>query len=673
MLLSPRAIDEVLAIVAPRDFHRPAHKLIAECIAGMHAAAKRVDAVTVADELLKRLKLTKTGGAPYLHTLIASVTTPASASYYAEIVHEYADRRHLAEIAARIEQDVRQGISPADVAARAQRDLESLTCGPDQSAAESTTLRGIPAYPGDDLCGPLADLVSSSTLPAALVAGAGLGALAGICGNADLVMPDEALVRPALWIALVAQRGAGKSPSMDKAFGKLRELDAKAHDQYRTQLEDYLGMPTKVRAGAEMPRDTTRRIDDITLEAVARFLDSGDATGVVESDELSGWLESIGQYKRGGGDKGRWLAMWSAQPWRYQRVGGDKSGAVGIDFYIQRPVLSIVGGIQPHLHNLLGDADSGFRPRWLPHYAPLQTLTWGPRIHEPANWDKSVEELYGLSKRRQWELTGQALRIWQQHCAAWKAQARGSENAAASAALDKSDIQSARIALVIAESMNPGAGGEIPADAMRCAVAITEFVMNCWRTLPGQEAFALSRREEILASKVDELANWLESRKDRKATRTQIKESTVAGVRTANDVTTLLTAYEKVYPGTVVTEQPPGRGRPGQVVYAPIRESLNVIAPTSLYFGGLTERSENYGIGEGNHDGAKPQVDDSMGFTEHRLGKSMLGKSALGDSATARNHSGMCTVCGAPLPSSLTAVGQTIHPTCEARRVGGNA
>jgi hypothetical protein len=61
-----------------------------------------------------------------------------------------------------------------------------------------------------------------------------------------------------------------------------------------------------------MPRDTTRRIDDVTLEVVARWLDCGDGTGVVEANELSGWLESIGQYKRSSGDKGRWLALWSA-------------------------------------------------------------------------------------------------------------------------------------------------------------------------------------------------------------------------------------------------------------------------------------------------------------------------------------------------------------------------
>ncbi|MGH3191930.1 MAG: hypothetical protein ACRDPY_32845 [Streptosporangiaceae bacterium] len=161
-------------------------------------------------------------------------------------------------------------------------------------AAEPVTLPGIPAYPVGSMAGPLGDLVSSTTLPAALVAGAGLGALAGMCGGADLIMPDESVVRSVLWIPLVAPRGAGKTPSMDKAFGRLRELDAAEHDEYRTKLSDYLALSAKEIRNAEKPRDTTRRIDDATLEVVARWLDNGDGTGVVEADELSGWLNASG-------------------------------------------------------------------------------------------------------------------------------------------------------------------------------------------------------------------------------------------------------------------------------------------------------------------------------------------------------------------------------------------
>jgi hypothetical protein len=533
-----------------------------------------------------------------------------------------------------------------------------------QTADEPVELPGVPEYPCGALAGPLADLVSSTTLPAALVAGSGLAALAGLCGKADLVMPDESLVRPVLWIPLVAPRGAGKTPSMDKAFDKLRELDAAAHEQYRIELDEYLSLKPKDRDQAAMPRDTTRRIDDATLEVVARWLANGDSTGVVESDELSGWLQSIGQYKRVSGDKGRWLTMWSATPWRYQRVGADKMGAVGIDVYIPRPVVSVVGGIQPHLHPLLGDADSGFRPRWLPHIAPLKTITWGSRVHKPSEWDAAIESLYNCRESRRWILTGRALGIWQQQCAKWKSQARGSENVSTSAALDKSDIQSARIALIIAESLNPGAGGEIPAEAMLCAVAIVQYVMNCWRALPGHESFALSKRDDILNRKVDELATWLETRDERRATRTQIKEATVAGVRKAADVDALLVAYAEVYPGSVVAYKPEGRGRPGLMVHAPKRRLRGVPDSTPPPASVISERSEiNHGDA-GSDFQVKPQVADSRGFSEQVLGKSVLGYSCSENTTPQGDAECLCIVCRTPLNPHLAAAGDTAHPNC---------
>lgn len=190
-------------------------------------------------------------------------------------------------------------------------------------------------------------------------------------------MPDESEVRAALWISQLAPTGAGKTPAADKAFAKLRDLDAKAWGEYRTQLELWQAKPAKERENESAPRDETIRIDDATLEAVARWLaGGGDTTGVVETDELSGWLQSIGQYKRVSGDKGRWLAMWSCQPWRSQRVGADKTGGVGIDIFIERPVVTVTGGLQPHLHHLLGEPESGFRACFLPHMA-TGTVEWG--------------------------------------------------------------------------------------------------------------------------------------------------------------------------------------------------------------------------------------------------------------------------------------------------------
>lgn len=376
-----------------------------------------------------------------------------------------------------------------------------------EEAAEPVVLPGVPRYPVGQLTGALADLVSSTTLPMCLVAGAGLGVLAGLCGPAALRMPDDSVQYPALWTALIGPAGAAKSPSLDYASRLVRELDAREHEKYRETLGTWLAVPKKDREGSP-PSDPTRRIDDATLESVARWLGRGDGTGLVECDELSGWLQAIGQYRKPGpgGDKGRYLALWSCEPWRYMRVGEDRTG--GTDLLIQRPVLSIVGGLQPHLHHLLGDEDSGFRPRWLVHVSPLESAEWAVRKYLPRDWDSAVRLLYENRDQREWTLAGSALRVWKDASRGWKLQARsGEESASASRALIKADIQCARIALVIAESLKPGAGGGIPTEAMKCAVAITEYVMDCWRALPGHETFALTFREEKLSRKLISCSN----------------------------------------------------------------------------------------------------------------------------------------------------------------------
>jgi replicative DNA helicase len=102
MLLSKDAIGDVVEVLQPADYYRPAHELIHQAILALYAAGEPADPITVAGELTKRGELAKVGGASYLHTLVNSVPTAANAEYYAEIVHERAVLRRLVEAATRI-------------------------------------------------------------------------------------------------------------------------------------------------------------------------------------------------------------------------------------------------------------------------------------------------------------------------------------------------------------------------------------------------------------------------------------------------------------------------------------------------------------------------------------------------------------------------------------------
>lgn len=104
MMLSRTAIAEVLEILDVEDLYRPAHQSIFDCILELYGRGDPVDAVAVSAELERRQELLRVGGAPYLHTLIATVPTAANASYYAEIVVDRAFERRLIEAGTRIVQ-----------------------------------------------------------------------------------------------------------------------------------------------------------------------------------------------------------------------------------------------------------------------------------------------------------------------------------------------------------------------------------------------------------------------------------------------------------------------------------------------------------------------------------------------------------------------------------------
>src|SRR5580692_11209143 len=104
MLLSKDAIADVVEVIKPSDFYRPAHQTVYDSILDLYGKGEPADPVTVAAELTRSGALERIGGAPYLHTLIASVPTAANAGYYAEIVRERAILRRLIEAGTRVVQ-----------------------------------------------------------------------------------------------------------------------------------------------------------------------------------------------------------------------------------------------------------------------------------------------------------------------------------------------------------------------------------------------------------------------------------------------------------------------------------------------------------------------------------------------------------------------------------------
>jgi replicative DNA helicase len=104
MMLSKDAIADVIEVVRPNDFYRPAHQLVYDAILDLYSRGEPADAVTVSAELVRSGQLNRVGGAQYLHTLISMVPTAANAGYYASIVGERATLRRLVSAGTRIVQ-----------------------------------------------------------------------------------------------------------------------------------------------------------------------------------------------------------------------------------------------------------------------------------------------------------------------------------------------------------------------------------------------------------------------------------------------------------------------------------------------------------------------------------------------------------------------------------------
>jgi replicative DNA helicase len=104
MLISKDAIDEVNEQIRGGDFYKPAHETIFDAVVDLYGRGEPADPVTVAAELQRRGQLQRVGGAPYLHTLAASVPIAANAGYYAGIVREKSILRRLVDAGTRIAQ-----------------------------------------------------------------------------------------------------------------------------------------------------------------------------------------------------------------------------------------------------------------------------------------------------------------------------------------------------------------------------------------------------------------------------------------------------------------------------------------------------------------------------------------------------------------------------------------
>ncbi len=121
MLLSREAIAEVVEILDPDHFYKPAHGHLYDAILSLYSGGEPVDAVTVADELKRAGLLEEVGGPAVLLDFQATTPAISNAAHYAKIVEEHALLRRMitvsneiAETAYSVPDDVTKAVDDAE-------------------------------------------------------------------------------------------------------------------------------------------------------------------------------------------------------------------------------------------------------------------------------------------------------------------------------------------------------------------------------------------------------------------------------------------------------------------------------------------------------------------------------------------------------------------------------
>lgn len=239
--------------------------------------------------------------------------------------------------------------------------------------------------------------------------GADAGALAAaaltVCAAA---IPDQVQVQvkrhnagwkesPRIWVAIVGDPSAKKSPIINEASRPLKLIDARMFAEYREARQAYDGMDKAQQAVTPMPKQARVRIEDTTIEAAQEVLRDSPNGVLCLQDELSGWFGSMDKYSGGRGsakDRAFWLQSFNGGPYVVNRVGRGAS-------MIENLSVCMLGGIQPDpIRRLAAEAhDDGLLQRLFPIVvAPASVGVDEPAPPVSSRYAALIERLHGMGR-----------------------------------------------------------------------------------------------------------------------------------------------------------------------------------------------------------------------------------------------------------------------------------
>jgi hypothetical protein len=277
------------------------------------------------------------------------------------------------------------------VASICQREVTKVTIVTDEFTALGEDEQKMPVcdFPLDVFTNPMQQIVMnfSNALQVSpeVVACCQLPIIAAAIGNTIRVSPKPGWTEPLfVWQVIIAPTGYGKTPVINCLVKPIEQMQGVLFKEFHGIDVDPLPHRAK-----------TLYISDTTVEALALAFQDNPRGVLIKTDELSGWIMGLDQYKAKGNDRPHYLELFTCDPWNINRVSQQ--------MFVPNTGASIIGGIQPKVMKKVFGSESfedGLLPRFLFFYAeeePAKFVRQGIREEDFYYWSRLLNYCYNIA------------------------------------------------------------------------------------------------------------------------------------------------------------------------------------------------------------------------------------------------------------------------------------
>lgn len=181
-------------------------------------------------------------------------------------------------------------------------------------------------------------LVEKYQLPTAYVGGAMISCYSAAVGTAyKSSFNDRDYTYLTTWCGLTGISSSGKSTAINNIYAPLRKIQNEFSQEF---FDRELEVEKSQEANREIAIKELMFRDTVVATLVRDTLRNNPKGLIKNVDELAEWIKGLNQLSRGEGtDEEFWLSTWSCYPY-LKTLSGNKK------YYVERPFINIIGGIQ---------------------------------------------------------------------------------------------------------------------------------------------------------------------------------------------------------------------------------------------------------------------------------------------------------------------------------------